>query len=150
MILDVIAFTSFKLIKFRILNGWHAECHANFMPSFLARVLLSLHDSIIMTTFVCDVRGGCPCYALPAAACFANTPPWHFQASAVIAFWFVCYFQKFSTAICIQLVIKSCGWAHLPKYRISNSWLPDQYKCLIAGVAQVIDYRISQIAGIPD
>ena len=31
--------------------------------------------------FVCDVSGGCPCYAIPAAACFARDTDWRFEAS---------------------------------------------------------------------
>ena len=29
----------------------------------------------------CDVSGGCPCFALPAASCFARDRQWRFQAS---------------------------------------------------------------------
>ena len=33
--------------------------------------------------FACDVSAGCPCFALPAAACFAHDPGWRFTASGV-------------------------------------------------------------------
>ena len=33
--------------------------------------------------FACDVSAGCPCFALPAAACFAHDPGWRFTAYGV-------------------------------------------------------------------